>query len=55
LYHWQQAGKERHWLTPLKKHTQYEVVRRLGKKDELTRLKTSKETTGFTTINNHFY
>ena len=43
LHHWHQTGKERHWLTPLKKHTQYEVVRKLGKQDELIRLKTSPQ------------
>ena len=43
LHHWHQAGRERHWLTPLKKHTQYEVVQRLGKQDELIRLKTSPQ------------
>ncbi|HEJ8010244.1 TPA: IS4 family transposase, partial [Serratia marcescens] len=41
LHHWQQAGKERHWLLPLKKNTQYEVLHRLGRGDELVTLKTS--------------
>lgn len=27
LHHWHRAGVNRHWLLPLKKHTQYEVVR----------------------------
>lgn len=43
LHHWQQAGKERHWLLPLKKNTQYEVRHRLGRGDELVTLKTSPQ------------
>ncbi|WP_440528393.1 IS4 family transposase [Serratia marcescens] len=43
LHHWQQAGKERHWLLPLKKNTQYEVLHRLGRGDELVTLKTSPQ------------
>ncbi|MFQ1871922.1 transposase domain-containing protein, partial [Aeromonas veronii] len=31
LHAWQTAGSERHWLLPLKKCTQYEVVRKLGR------------------------
>ncbi len=30
LHAWRAAGVERHWLLPLKKGTQYEVVRKLG-------------------------
>ncbi|KKF36680.1 IS4 family transposase [Erwinia tracheiphila] len=41
LHHWQTAGEHRHWLLPLKKHVQYQVVRRLGRGDELICLKTS--------------
>lgn len=41
LHHWQTSGEKRHWLLPLKKHTQYEVVRRLGRGDELVELTTS--------------
>src|SRR5690606_21365557 len=29
---------ERHWLIPLKKNVQYEVVRKLGRQDKLVRL-----------------
>ncbi len=29
LHHWQSAGENRHWLLPLKKNTQYEVISRL--------------------------
>ncbi|WP_432399622.1 IS4 family transposase [Pantoea allii] len=43
LHHWHQAGENRHWLLPLKKHTRYEVVQRLGRGDELVRLKTSPQ------------
>lgn len=41
LHEWHRAGENRHWLLPLKKGIQYEVVCRLGKQDELIRLKTS--------------
>ncbi|MCS3835194.1 hypothetical protein HNP10_004006, partial [Aeromonas veronii] len=41
LHAWQAAGVERHWLLPLKKGTQYEVVRKLGRQDALVLLKTS--------------
>jgi IS4 transposase len=37
------AGSERHWLLPLKKGTQYEVVRKLGRQDVLVRLTTSPQ------------
>ena len=40
---WHRAGENRHWLLPLKKGTQYEVVRRLGKQDALITLKTSPQ------------
>lgn len=43
LHDWHNAGENRHWLTPLKKNTQYEVVCKLGKQDELIRLKTSPQ------------
>ena len=38
LHKWQQTGAERHWLIPLKKNVQYEVVRALGRNDKLVRL-----------------
>ncbi|CZW26421.1 transposase IS4 family protein [Enterobacter hormaechei] len=41
LHHWQHAGENRHWLLPLIKNTQYEVVCRLGRGDERVKLKTS--------------
>ncbi|MCT4701114.1 IS4 family transposase [Enterobacteriaceae bacterium H20N1] len=43
LHHWQTAGEKRHWLLPLKKNIQYEVVRKLGRGDELVQLKTSPQ------------
>lgn len=43
LHHWQSTGENRHWLLPLKKNVQYEVVSRLGRGDELVRLKTSPQ------------
>jgi IS4 transposase len=43
LHQWHTAGVERHWLMPLKKGTQYEVLRSWGKRDKLVRLKTSPQ------------
>ncbi|RWS47084.1 IS4 family transposase, partial [Arcobacter venerupis] len=43
LHSWQTTGSERHWLLPLKKGTQYEVVRKLGRQDVLVRLTTSPQ------------
>lgn len=38
LHQWQSTGIERHWLIPLKKNVQYEVIRKLGRDDKLVRL-----------------
>ncbi len=38
LHAWQSAGTERHWLLPLKKNTQYTVLRSLGRNDKLVTL-----------------
>ena len=35
------TGTERHWLIPLKKSTQYEVVRKLGRQDAIVRINSS--------------
>ena len=43
LHAWQNTGSERHWLIPLKKGTQYEVIRKLGRQDVLVRLTTSPQ------------
>lgn len=42
LHQWVSTGVERHWLLPLRKNTQYHVIRRLGEGHELVEL-----TTGF--------
>ncbi|MFC4655123.1 IS4 family transposase [Rheinheimera marina] len=43
LHAWQSTGLNRHWLIPLKKGTQYEVIAKLGKRDSLVRLATSPQ------------
>ena len=43
LHAWQNTGSERHWLIPLKKGTQYEVIRKLGRQDVLVRLSASPQ------------
>lgn len=43
LHQWQQAGKERHWLIPLKKGTQYEIIHTFSKQDKLVRLSTTPQ------------
>ena len=43
LHHWQTCGEKRHWLLPLKKHTQYEVVHKLERGDEFVELTTSPQ------------
>ncbi|MEI7269691.1 transposase, partial [Pectobacterium versatile] len=40
---WSQAGEHRHWMIPLRKGAQYEVIRKLGKSDHLVKLKTSPQ------------
>ncbi|MDI5874014.1 transposase, partial [Shewanella xiamenensis] len=43
LHAWQQAQPDSHWLLPLKKGTQYEVVRTLGKHDQRVKLTTTPQ------------
>ncbi|SDK12968.1 IS4 transposase [Pseudomonas indica] len=43
LHRWQRTGTQRHWLLPLRKDTQYEVVQRLGRQDALVTLHTSPQ------------
>ena len=43
LHQWQSTGIERHWLLPLRKGTQYRVLRKLGAGNELIELKTSPQ------------
>ncbi|SUI48916.1 Insertion element 4 transposase N-terminal [Shewanella putrefaciens] len=40
---WQHKGQNRHWLIPLKKGAQYEVVEKLGKQDLRVRIATSPQ------------
>lgn len=41
LHKWYTTGIERHWLIPLKKNVQYEVIRTLGRNDKLVCLKSN--------------
>ena len=41
LHQWQTTGNERHWLIPLKKNVQFEVVRSLGRNDKIVQLKSN--------------
>lgn len=43
LHQWQQTGVERHWLMPLRKGAQYQVVQRLGRQDAIVTLSTSPQ------------
>ncbi len=43
LHQWPQAGTERHWLMPLRKGAQYEVIQRLGRQDAVVSLSTSPQ------------
>lgn len=43
LQAWQNAGEQRHWLLPLKKGTQYQEARSLGRQDRLVTLTTSPQ------------
>lgn len=43
LHQWQSAGRERHWLLPLKKGTQYRVLERLGPNDAKIELTSSPQ------------
>jgi hypothetical protein len=38
LHKWQTTGSERHWLIPLKKNVQYDVIQTLGRNDKLVQL-----------------
>lgn len=38
LHKWQETGTERHWLIPVKKNLQYEIIRSLGRNDKLIKL-----------------
>ncbi|WP_077340384.1 IS4 family transposase [Pseudocolwellia agarivorans] len=43
LNRWHHGGKNRHWLQPMRKGTQYEVVRSLGRHDKLIKLKATAQ------------
>ncbi len=43
LHQWQQAGQARHWLIPLRKGTQYDVIHSFSKYDKLVRLTTTPQ------------
>lgn len=43
LHRWQHAGRDRHWLLPLKKGTQYQRLKTVGSGDELVELRTSPQ------------
>ena len=43
LHSWQTSGVDKHWLIPLKKDAQYEVVQKLGQGDELVELNVSPQ------------
>lgn len=38
LHRWHATGSSRHWLIPLKKHTQYEIIKSLGRQDKIVRI-----------------
>ena len=43
LHRWQCDGTEKHWLIPLKKGTQYDVIRSLSQHDQIIRLTTTPQ------------
>lgn len=43
LHHWQSSGVEKHWLIPLKKDAQYQVVKKQGQGDEIIELNVSPQ------------
>ncbi len=43
LHKWQASGEEKHWLIPLRKGTQYTVIAKLGRGQELVELKLSPQ------------
>ena len=43
LHDWQNKGENTHWLLPLKKGTQFDVVRNLGRQDKLVRIATTPQ------------
>ena len=43
LNQWNTTGKERHWLIPLKKGTQFEIIQKFSDRDQIIRLKTTPQ------------
>lgn len=43
LHLWQNTGEMRHWLMPLKKNTQFEVIESFGRQDKLIKLTTTPQ------------
>lgn len=43
LHRWQNTGEARHWLMPLKKNTQYEVIHSFGRQDKIIQLTTTPQ------------
>lgn len=43
LNRWHQTGEERHWLMPMRKDTQYTVVKKLGRNDKVIVLNASPQ------------
>jgi IS4 transposase len=43
LNQWRTTGEERHWLVPLKKGTQFEVIHKYSNRDQIILLKTSPQ------------
>jgi IS4 transposase len=41
LNEWHQTGTERHWLIPLQKNTQYEIIQSQGRNDKLVILRSN--------------
>ncbi|PWK40237.1 IS4 family transposase [Pleionea mediterranea] len=43
LHQWCKAGEERHWMIPLRKNTQYQVLHQLGRHDAIVELTTTPQ------------
>lgn len=43
LNRWHQTGEERHWLMPMRKDTQYTIVKKLGRNDKVVALNASPQ------------
>lgn len=43
LNRWHQTGRQRHWLMPMRKGTQFTVVRKLGRNDKIIELKSTAQ------------